>query len=128
MTKREAVVIETYTGVCMLAGDDRGIAYKYAEELLGFPVYTHMFADKEIQAKLKEQSKPEFLEICKNAKTGGWIQCSKRLPEEHGRYLVSYGKDTRVFIEEWDGYCFSERNYIGQPKAWMELPGEYDGE
>lgn len=27
MTKQEAVVIETYTGICMLTGDDRKLAY-----------------------------------------------------------------------------------------------------
>lgn len=66
MTKREAVVIETYTGICMLTGDDRDIAYKYAEELLGYPIMTHDFSSKEIALKLKELSKPEFINICKS--------------------------------------------------------------
>lgn len=43
MTKQEAVVIETYTGICMLIGDDRKLAYEYAEKLLGHPIYTHEF-------------------------------------------------------------------------------------
>ena len=30
MTKREAVVIETYTGIVMLTGNDRKYAYEYA--------------------------------------------------------------------------------------------------
>lgn len=34
MTKQEAIVIETYTGICMLTGDDRKLAYEYAEKLL----------------------------------------------------------------------------------------------
>lgn len=37
-TKREAVVIETFTGICMLTGDDRNLAYQYAEKLLGHPI------------------------------------------------------------------------------------------
>lgn len=64
MTKHEAVVIETYTGIVMLTGDDRKYAYEYAEKLLGFPIMTHEFliyADK-----LKELRKPDFIEICKN--------------------------------------------------------------
>ena len=64
MTKHEAVVIETFTGVCMLTGDDRKYASEYAEKLLGFPIMTHEFlvyADK-----LKELSKPDFIEICRN--------------------------------------------------------------
>ena len=66
MTKREAVVIETYTGICMLNGDDRNLACQYAEELLGHPIMTHDFADRELMNKLKELSKPDFVEICKN--------------------------------------------------------------
>ena len=66
MTKREAVVVEMYTGICMLVGNDRKLVYQYAEELLGFPVMTHDFANKDIVNKLKELSKPEFIRICKN--------------------------------------------------------------
>ena len=32
MTKNEAVIIETFTGICMLSGDDRKYAYEYAEK------------------------------------------------------------------------------------------------
>ena len=64
MTKREAVVIETFTGICMLTGDDRKYAYEYAEKFLGFPNFTHEFPKYE--NKLKELSKPDFIEICRN--------------------------------------------------------------
>ena len=64
MTKHEAVVIETYTGIVMLTGDDRKYAYEYAEKLLGFPIFTHEFP--EYADKLKELSKRDFVEICKN--------------------------------------------------------------
>lgn len=57
-----------------------------------------------------------------------WIPCTERLPEERGPYLVSYGKNTFVFTEEWNGCCFSERHYIGQPKAWTPMPEPYEGE
>lgn len=63
MTKHEAVVIETYTGIIMLTGEDRKYAYEYAEKLLGFPIYTHEFP--EYADKLKELSKPDFIEICR---------------------------------------------------------------
>ena len=64
MTKHEAVIIETYTGVVMLTGDNRKYVYEYAEKLLGFPIWTHEFT--EYADKLKELSKPNFVEICKN--------------------------------------------------------------
>ncbi len=64
MTKHEAVVIETFTGTCMLTGDDGKYAYEYAEKLLGFPIFTHEFP--KYADKLKELSKPDFIEICRN--------------------------------------------------------------
>lgn len=64
MTKHEAVVIETFTGICMLTGDDRKYSYEYAEKLLGFPIFTHEFP--KYAEKLKELSKPDFIEICRN--------------------------------------------------------------
>ena len=63
MTKHEAVVIETYTGIVMLTGYDRKYAYEYAEKLLGFPIFTHEFP--KYADKLKELSNPDFIEICK---------------------------------------------------------------
>ena len=63
MTKYEAVVIETYTGIVMLTGYDRKYAYEYAEKLLGFPIFTHEFP--KYADKLKELSKPDFIEICR---------------------------------------------------------------
>lgn len=64
MTKREATVIEIYAGIVMLTGDDRKLIYGYAEKLLGFPIFTHEFP--EYADKLKELSKRDFVEICRN--------------------------------------------------------------
>lgn len=33
MTKQEAAVIETYTGVVMLTGDDRKLIYEYVKKI-----------------------------------------------------------------------------------------------
>ena len=66
MTKQEAVVIETFTGIAMLEGDDRVLSYQYAEKLLGHPVLTDDFANQNIVKQLKELSKPDFIKICKN--------------------------------------------------------------
>ena len=52
MTKREATIIEAYTGICMLTGEDTKLVYDYASKLLGFQVFTHNFGDKKIQNSL----------------------------------------------------------------------------
>lgn len=66
MTLKERVIVETYTGVCMVTGDERNEVYKYMAELMGRPVFTHELASKEIQEKLKELSKPDFIKLCEN--------------------------------------------------------------
>ena len=64
MTKHEATVIETYTGIVMLTDDNRKYVCEYAEKLLGFPIFTHEFP--EYADKLKELSRPDFIEMCRN--------------------------------------------------------------
>ena len=60
MTLREKVIVETYTGVCIVTGADREELYKYWAALMGRPLYTHELASKEIQEELKEKSKVAF--------------------------------------------------------------------
>ena len=58
----------------------------------------------------------------------GWIPCSKEMPKEKGMYLVSYGKNTQVIVESYNGVWFDEHYYCEQPKAWMHRPKPYDEE
>lgn len=83
MTKKEAAIVEIYTGYCMLAGADRKYAYKYASNLLGRAIFTHEFALK--AKELHEKSKADFIKLCRNLKDseisqpanrGKWIICS----------------------------------------------------
>lgn len=78
MTLKERVIVETYTGVCMVTGDERNEVYKYMAELMGRPVFTHELASKEIQDQLKELSKPDFVKLCENDTEGSIkIKCTK---------------------------------------------------
>lgn len=60
MNKREAAIITAYTGI--LIGEFREF-HGYAEEILGKPIFTHQFANKELSAKIKELSRPDFLAL-----------------------------------------------------------------
>lgn len=64
MKKEEAVIIEAYTGVCMLTGDDRNLFYKYINQLMGRTVYTHEIPA--LSNEIKGKAKPDFIKICKN--------------------------------------------------------------
>lgn len=64
MTKREAAVIEVYTGVVMLTGMDRRYLYEYASALIGRPIYTHELDDDKVAEELKRRAYGDFCEIC----------------------------------------------------------------
>lgn len=61
MTKREKIIVSAYTGVLMC---DFADMQKYAEEKLGYSLFTHDFANPHIVDKIKEAAKEDFLEIC----------------------------------------------------------------
>ena len=59
-----------------------------------------------------------------------WIPCSERLPEKHGRYIVTnaYGCVREYDYNDWavrDGKWLYCRHEI---LAWMPLPEPYEGE
>lgn len=58
MTKREAAVITLYTGVFI---GDLAEVYRYAEELMGRPVFSHEFST--LADELKEKAKKDFFDI-----------------------------------------------------------------
>ena len=64
MTAKEAAVIQIFTGTVMLKGDQLKYAYEYASKLIGRPIYTHEFYT--LEEELKERSREDFIEICKN--------------------------------------------------------------
>ena len=66
MTKREAAVLQAYTGFKMLEGFDQEYAEQYINELLGGPCTSpHQLLTP------KEFCKPDFIKICQNL-TDDW--------------------------------------------------------
>ena len=63
MTGREYAIVEAYTGYCMCAGKHRNEIYKYVEEIMGEPIYTHEFATRE--AEIRKKAKPDFIKLCR---------------------------------------------------------------
>lgn len=66
MNDRERAIVMAYTGYAMLTGDKLGIFYKYVEEKLGRPIYTHELAFKEVTELIQEKAKEDFIELCKD--------------------------------------------------------------
>jgi hypothetical protein len=61
LTKEQASILGAYTGIlCGNFGD----FHKYAEKILGRPIWTHEFASEKFVEELKQKSKKDFLSIC----------------------------------------------------------------
>lgn len=60
MTKREAAIVSAYTGyMCGNFAD----MHEYAEKIMGHPIWTHEFGDKQLMEKLREAAKPDFISL-----------------------------------------------------------------
>ena len=65
MTDKEKAIVMAYTGVCMLTGDKLSVFYKYIQDIMGRPVYSHEFADEDVFEEIKEKSSKDFLRLCR---------------------------------------------------------------
>jgi hypothetical protein len=62
MTKREGAIISAFTGI-MVANSFSDVQ-EYADELFGYPTFTHQFGDKGFAEEFKEKSKADFMNLC----------------------------------------------------------------
>lgn len=60
MTRKEASIIMAYTGVVI---GDFSTFHKYAEALMGRPIFTYELTSKEMKENLKELSKLDFVNL-----------------------------------------------------------------
>jgi len=60
ITKREAAIISTYTGI--LIGEFSDV-HKYIEKIMGRPVFTHELANKSFMEEIQEKSRDDFISI-----------------------------------------------------------------
>ena len=102
MTKQECAIIMAHTGICMLTGEEFNEFHKYVEYIMGRPVWTHELANEEVKNEIIENSKDDFLDLCKEAVTDGWVKCEDRLPEDRQIVLVYFeledeGKITGIY-------------------------------
>lgn len=64
MTTKEAAIIQAYTNICLLSDDNIKYYYKYVEELLGFPIFTHeRFQCVDL---IKKKATDDFIKLCED--------------------------------------------------------------
>lgn len=61
MTKQEKLIVTAYTGILMVDWDE---FHKFAEELLGRPIYTHEFDKEEVTNEIVNAVRDDFMRLC----------------------------------------------------------------
>ena len=64
MTREEAILLSAYTG--FLLAPDFSQVHKFCEDTLGRPIWTHEFADSDVQKEIQEKLRPQIMELVQN--------------------------------------------------------------
>ena len=64
MTREEAILLLAYTG--FLLAPDFSEVHKFCEDTLGRPIWTHEFADSDVQKEIQEKLRPQIMELVQN--------------------------------------------------------------
>ena len=81
MTREEALMLSAYTGVLLVP--DFEDVHRYCEELMGFPILTHEFAEERLQIEIREKLRPRVWALCQTAAdnpSSGREQVEKAFP------------------------------------------------
>ena len=68
MTREEAILLSAYTG-CLLVPDFSQV-HKFCEDTLGRPIWTHEFADSDVQKEIREKLRQQIMELVQNISDG----------------------------------------------------------
>lgn len=60
LTREQAAIIGAFTGYAVGPFSD---IHGYAEKVLGRPIWTHQFAEKEVMAELREAARADFVAL-----------------------------------------------------------------
>ena len=64
MTREEAILLSAYTGYLLVP--DFSQVHKFCEDTLGRPIWTHEFADQDVQKEIREKLRPQIMELVQN--------------------------------------------------------------
>ena len=126
MTYKECAVVMAYTGICMLAEDKFWYFHKYVEDILGRPVYLHELADNKIATEIKEKSKADFMELCRDARPGNTrFDRVTASPEALAEFMTEKNleKTCTIFTEGW---CKEQADTRDCNKCFLEWLSKED--
>ena len=61
MTREEAILLSAYTGFLLV--QDFSDVHKFCEDTLGRPIWTHEFADKDVQKEIQGKLRPQIMKL-----------------------------------------------------------------
>ena len=64
MTREEAILLSAYTGFLLVP--DFSQVHKFCEDTLGRPIWTHEFADSDVQKEIREKLFPQIMDLIQN--------------------------------------------------------------
>ena len=96
MTLEEAILLSAYTGFLLV--QDFSDVHKFCEDTLGRPIWTHEFADKDVQKEIQNKLRPQIMKL---------IQSTNAL-RPVSREQVILCKDCRYWQDNNGGYPHPE--------------------
>ena len=123
MTKEEAILLSAYTGVLLVP--DFSDVHKFCEDTLGRPIWTHEFADQDVQKEIREKLRPQIMELVQNIAALRPIT-REQVERVRGEWVHTHSTDnfwTEVWkcsycgFEDDNGDCFDFCPGCGQPKT-----------
>ena len=67
MTREEAILLSAYTGFLLV--QDFSDVHKFCEDTLGRPIWTHEFADKDVQKEIQDKLRPQIMKLVQSTNT-----------------------------------------------------------
>ena len=121
MTDKEKAIVMAYTGVCMLAGEKFPIYHKYVEDILERKVFTHEMADKAVAEEIKQKSKNDFLNLCKEGAEEEQIM--DLVSREAVNKLLHRQREMQSYVNQLPAYA----GVVRKVGVWIEKDG-WDGD
>ena len=118
MTREEAILLSAYTG--FLLAPDFSEVHKFCEDTLGRPIWTHEFADSDVQKEIQEKLRPQIMELVQNIAALRPVsreQVEKVWRGEWEWYDEEVGSPLEGIEREWGWRC---------SKCKTVLPDEFD--
>ena len=61
MTREEAILLSAYTGFLLV--QDFSAVHKFCEDTLGRSIWTHEFADEDVQKEIQDKLRPQIMKL-----------------------------------------------------------------